>query len=81
MADAGLPSGVLLHTKFLPNILDKSAEEKKRRQHFTHAERYDGYYDDILDDPDLWHDGSVRLEGAAQLEALGLMRRGDWPKG
>lgn len=76
--DDRLPTGVLLHSKFLPNVLPKSAEEKARRQHFTHAERYDAYYDAILDDPVLWHEGSLRLEGWEQLAALGLMRKGDW---
>lgn len=81
LGDPALPQGVLLHTKFLPNILDKSAEEKTRRQHFTHVARYDGYYDGILADPDLWTPDSARYTGPAQLEALGLMRRGDWPEG
>lgn len=76
--DESLPTGVLLHSKFLPGILPKSAEEKARREHFTHAEHYDGYYDAILDDPVLWHEGSARLEGWRQLAALGLMRKGDW---
>lgn len=76
--DAGLPTGVLLHTKFLAQVLDKSAEEKTRRQHFTHADRYDGYYDQVLSDPDLWHAQSLRYDGWEQLAALGLMHRGDW---
>ena len=71
-----LPTGMLLHTKFLPNILAKSQEEKQRGEHFTHVDRYDGYYDSILTDPDLWCDQSVRYEGWQQLEALGLMSRG-----
>lgn len=76
--DGPQPTGVLLHTKFLQNILDKSAEEKQRRQHFTHVERYDGYYDQILSDPDLWTESSVRFQDWQQLVALGLMREGDW---
>ena len=75
---ADLPTGVLLHTKFLPNILAKSQEEKQRGQHFTHVERYDDYYDSIIADPDLWDAQSVRYEGWQQLEALGLMSRGRW---
>ena len=73
-----LPTGVLLHTKFLPNILDKSREEKHRAEHFTHAERYDLYYDGIIADPILWSEGSARYEGWEQLERLGLMRAGGW---
>lgn len=76
--DDSLPTGVLLHSKFLPNVLPRSAEEKARRQHFTHADRYDAYYDAILGDPVLWHAGSARLEGWEQLADLGLMRKGDW---
>ena len=75
---ADLPTGVLLHTKFLPNILDKSREEKQRAEHFTHAERYDTYYDRIIADPDLWFEGSQHFEGWQQLEALGLIRQGQW---
>ena len=75
---ADLPTGVLLHTKFLPEVLAKSAEEKLRRQHFTHVERLDPYYDLILADPDLWCADSVRLEGWEQVQSLGLMQGGDW---
>ncbi|MGR3761198.1 glycosyltransferase family 2 protein [Roseobacteraceae bacterium NS-SX3] len=73
-----LPTGVLLHTKFLDEVVEKSAEEKRRRQHFTHADRYDGYYDKIIAGPDLWYPQSARYEGWRQLEELGLMTRGDW---
>ncbi|MCB4457774.1 glycosyltransferase family 2 protein [Leisingera sp. McT4-56] len=77
-ARLNLPSGVLLHSKFLDEIIRKSAEEKQRRQHFTHAERYDAYYDGIMAGPDLWYPGSVRYEDWRQLEQLGLMTRGSW---
>ncbi len=72
------PTGVLLHTKFLPEILAKSAEDRLRREHFTHAERYDDYYRDILDDPDLWSPEAQRYEGWRQLAQLGLMQGGRW---
>lgn len=72
----GQPTGVLLHTKFLDQVIEKSREEKDRGEHFTHAERYDTYYDEVIADPDLWTPGSTRYEGAAQLEALGLMTQG-----
>lgn len=75
-ARLGWPTGVLLHTKFLPEILAKSAEEKQRRAHFTHAERYEGYYNAILADPCLMGPGSCRYEGPEQLESLGLMQAG-----
>ena len=73
-----LPTGVLLHSKFLEVVIDKSREEKQRRQHFTHSERYDRYYDEIIADPDLWHPGAVRYDGWKRLEELGLMTRGAW---
>lgn len=72
------PTGVLLHSKFLEEVLEKSAEEKQRRQHFTHIERYDDYYDSLIANPDLWSPQSVRYRDGQQLEDLGLMTRGGW---
>lgn len=72
------PTGVLLHTKFLPNIIAKSREEKDRRQHFENSTLYQGYYDDLIGDPTLWNERSVRFAGWEQLEGLGLMSRGGW---
>lgn len=71
-------SGVLLHTKFLPNIAAKSREEMARAQHFENSDVYQPYYAALMDDPDLWTDASVRYEGTSQLEELGLMSRGTW---
>jgi hypothetical protein len=71
-------SGVLLHTKFLPNIAEKSAEELNRAQHFENSDLYQPYYNALIDDPDLWIGSSVKYSGTAQLEALGLMTRGTW---
>ncbi|NVK14502.1 MAG: glycosyltransferase family 2 protein [Rhodobacteraceae bacterium] len=72
------PSGVLLHTKFLPEIVSKSATEKKRQQHFHTPHLFDGYYDRITGAPDMWHAGAVRYQGPDQLAALGLMVPVDW---
>ncbi|MEL7183682.1 MAG: glycosyltransferase family 2 protein [Pseudomonadota bacterium] len=72
------PTGILLHTKFLPNILDKSAEEKQRRQHFENSALYQTYYDELMEDPILWCPTSTRLHNWQQLEGLGLMSRGGW---
>lgn len=72
-----LGSGVLLHTKFLPNVTTKSAEELSRKQHFENSALYQPYYQSLIAGPDLWSDKSVRYDGPAQLEALGLMTRGD----
>ena len=75
---AGRPTGVLLHTKFLPGAIAKAADERQRGQHFTHPERYDAYYEAILGDPDLRGAETVDYAGTAQLETLQLMQRGDW---
>lgn len=72
------PSGVLLHTKFLPSIVKKAVEEKTRQQHFANSSLYDGYYDGIIAGPDLWYQGSQKYVGWEELETLGLMSRGDW---
>jgi len=73
-----LPSGVLLHTKFLPEIVSKSATEKQRQQHFSRPAEFDHYYDKLSTAPDLWHSGSVKLHGSEPLEQLGLMRAPLW---
>jgi hypothetical protein len=77
-AQEAAPTGALLHTKFLPEIVSRSAEERLRAEHFTHPERYGAYYDGIAGAPVLFHPGSQRYESSAQLEALGLIRRGTW---
>ncbi len=73
-----LLSGVLLHTKFLPNIAAKSAEEKARQQHFNNSALYDDYYEGLIANPRLWCAASRRYLGWRQLESLGLMSRGGW---
>lgn len=78
--DAGgeLLSGILLHTKFLPQVVAKAAEEQGRRQHFANSDLYDAYYAGVIASPDLWCAHSRRYSGWRQLEALGLMSRGGW---
>lgn len=71
-------SGILLHTKFLPVVVEKSAEEKARREHFANSALYDAYYDALTESPDLWCEASTKLESWRQLEAMGLMSRGNW---
>ncbi|MGC9417400.1 MAG: glycosyltransferase family 2 protein [Rhodovulum sp.] len=73
-----VPSGALLHTKFLPSIVEKSREEKRRREHFANSTLYEDYYDALIANPDLWCPESTRYEGWRQLEALGIMSRGRW---
>ncbi|WP_386176203.1 glycosyltransferase family 2 protein [Sulfitobacter sp. R86518] len=67
-------SGVLLHSKFLPEIIAKSRQEKARGQHFHNPAQFDGYYDQIADAPDLWHADARRYTGPADLEDCDLMR-------
>ncbi|WP_417626609.1 glycosyltransferase family 2 protein [Pararhodobacter aggregans] len=71
-------SGVLLHTKFLPGIGARSAEEKTRRQHFGDPGVFDPYYDALIAAPDLWTPYSTPYRGWRALEAEGLMSRGRW---
>lgn len=74
----GRPSGVLLHSKFLNTIGQKSAEERTRREHFENSDLYEDYYQSLIDDIDLWYDGSTRYTGWQQLIDCGLMSKGDW---
>jgi glycosyltransferase involved in cell wall biosynthesis len=71
-------SGVLLHTKFLPSIIDRSHEEKARGQHFADGAQYQAYYDHLTQNPVLHCATSSRYTGWRQMEALGLMSRGGW---
>ena len=73
-----LPTGVLLHSKFLPEVVKKATDEKHRSEHFTHTDRYEDYYDRIAESPILMGEPSVEYTGAEQLTELGLMRRGNW---
>ncbi len=71
-------AGALLHTKFLPTVVEKSRIEKVRAQHFGDAPVFDSYYDSVAQAPDLWCPASTRYGGWEQLEDLGLMSRGGW---
>lgn len=73
-----MPSGVLLHTKFLNTVVAKSAEEKRRKEHFTNSADFDQYYDALIENPNLWHADSAEYVGPEQLEHLGLILSGDW---
>jgi hypothetical protein len=73
-----MTSGVLLHTKFMPTILEKSVEEKQRRQHFADPDRFGSYYEGLIADPVLHCAASQRYLGWRQLESLGLISRGGW---
>jgi glycosyltransferase involved in cell wall biosynthesis len=70
--------GVLLHTKFLHIAVEKSSEEKKRKQHFGSPDAFEDYYDSIIAAPDLWTPSSTKLQDSGQLLDLGLMCKGGW---
>lgn len=71
-----MPSGVLLHTKFLPEVISKSNEDLGRKQHFHDPDQFQDYYEAISTGPTLWHDGSIEYAGWSQLAALGLLTPG-----
>jgi len=78
LTGSGKISGVLLHTKFLPIVGAKSAEELDRGQHFQNTALYEDYHRQLTQNPDLWCEQSCRYQGAAQLVELGLMSNGRW---
>ena len=71
-------SGILLHSKFLPQIVTKSKEERQRKEHFQNSELYEDYYQKLISEPDLWCAESTRFLGWRHLETLGLMSKGGW---
>lgn len=74
----GLPTAVLLHTKFLNLTVGRAAEEKLRQEHFANSALYDAYYDGLMADPDFWNVSSVHYEGTKGLMDMGLMTAGGW---
>ena len=71
-------SGVLLHTKFLPEAPARAATEKARDEHFWNGALYADYYDALAESPDLWSDASHPYTGWQDLVDLGLMSAGEW---
>lgn len=71
-------SGVLLHTKFLHDVVSRSADETTRQEHFNNSAQYRNYYNGLISNPQLWCERSQRYAGWQQLEAMGLMSRGAW---
>jgi glycosyl transferase family 2 len=80
MGDVQKPTGVLLHSKFLHIVIEKSREEKQRQQHFTHSDLYNTYYDRLISNPDLWSESSVNYTGWRILMESKVMLSGDWPE-
>ena len=71
-------TGALLHTKFLDQIIEKSAEELSRREHFGQPQDYDPYYKAIIADPVLWTEQSCPWQGWQDLAERGIIEAGDW---
>lgn len=71
-------TGVLLHTKFLNEVIAKSAEEWQRGEHFGDPEKFAAYYAALVDDPILWTEASRPFDGWEDLVAAGLMSVADW---
>ncbi len=78
VAGGEFTSGVLLHTKFLPTIIERSRIEKGRKEHFQNAAQYEAYYDGLMANPVLWCPASTLYTGWRQMVALGLMSKGGW---
>ncbi|MDO5703771.1 MAG: glycosyltransferase family 2 protein [Paracoccus sp. (in: a-proteobacteria)] len=69
-------SGVLLHTKFLPDAPTNAMREAARGEHFSEPAAFGAYYAAVAAAPDLWHPGAQRWTGDwRQLVDLGLMGR------
>lgn len=71
-------TGVLLHTKFLPDVAARARSEKTRRQHFADPNLYHDYYDALAEGPDFWCAESLPYEGWEQLCRLRVMSGGGW---
>lgn len=70
------PSGVLLHTKFMADVVARAAEDIDRRQHFHDPDLLRPYYQAVAQRPVLWNERSVQYDGWRQLVDLGLMSCG-----
>lgn len=71
-------SGCLLHAKFVDVLIEKSAEEIERREHFAGGREYDAYHQNDIGETGLWCEWSERYIDWRQLEMLGLMSKGNW---
>lgn len=70
--------GLLMHTKFMHTLIEKSAEEMGRRQHYANSHEYRAYNETLERRPRLWCEASERFINWRQLEILGLMSKGNW---
>ncbi|HEY0213074.1 MAG TPA: glycosyltransferase family 2 protein [Paenirhodobacter sp.] len=73
-----MAAGCLLHTKFLSVLTDKVTEEMQRHEHYAGSTEYAAYHQGLNGGLDLWTDQSEQYLNWRQLEALGLMSKGNW---
>lgn len=76
-SDPDSVTGALLHTKFLPDISDRSRSEAVRNEHFEYGEDYQGYYRRLAEGPDFWHAGAKPYVNWRSLVDQGLMKDSD----
>ncbi len=72
------PSGALLHTKFLPVVVEKSIEDQTRQQHFARPSEFKDYYSRLAKSPDFWTPDSARYTQPEDLVRCGLMPKIEW---
>jgi hypothetical protein len=72
------PSGALLHAKFLPSAMAKSADPSHKREHFSNSAEFDAYFEAVASNPTLWSPNSVKYRDPEQLADLGLIAAGSW---
>ncbi len=70
--------GCLLHAKFLDSFPEKVVEEIERGEHFAGSREYIAYQEKSASQPMLWTRWSEEYVNWRQLEALGLISKGDW---
>lgn len=72
-------TGVLLHYKFLSNLLDYAREALRRKQHSRDSLHYRRFHRVLSEKPDLslWTERARRLEQASQLVEEGLLTVSD----
>lgn len=69
-------TGCLLHAKFLDVMIGKANDPDVRAEHFAGGREYDAYA--TAGSQSLWGSWSEKYAGWMQLEALGLMSKGNW---
>lgn len=73
-----LPTGCLLHFKFLSVLSVKAKEEIERKEHYDNSVEYKKYDEFIANNDSLYYEKSIRYQSSEQLIDLGLMHRGHW---